>query len=181
MRVLPSVYRGVLYRSRVEARWAIFLHELGVGAQYEPEGFDLDGEWYLPDFCVTAWNIYVGVKGALPSGAERRKCQLLADHSGKHVLLAIGDPSTGIGELFEPEFPHDEVPTGNTRIAVCRKCPRTVLSIDYGPDGDDGYGWITLDGECGKRPNCTDRQPVATPRIEAAIAKACAYRFEVAA
>lgn len=181
MKALPSIFRGVTYRSRVEARWAIFLHELGVKAQWEPDGFDLGGVPYMPDFYVIAWDIYIEVKGAVPTGAERHKCQLLAEASGKPVLLAIGDPATGLGEWFTPGFPHDEIPTGNARIAKCRKCERTVVALSYGPAGDDGYGWHNLDGECVKKPNCTDKEPVSSTHLEAAAAKACAHRFEVAA
>lgn len=43
---------GCLFRSRLEARWAVFFTTLGIRWEYEPEGFDLDGERYLPDFRV---------------------------------------------------------------------------------------------------------------------------------
>lgn len=41
---------GHRFRSRLEARYAVFLTELGVAWQYEPEGFDLNAGYYLPDF-----------------------------------------------------------------------------------------------------------------------------------
>jgi hypothetical protein len=171
----------VRYRSRVEARWAIFLHELGVRAQYEPEGFDFDGTRYLPDFYIIEWDIYIEVKWQKPSGSERFKCQMLATHTGKRVLLVIGDPSAQMGEVFDPNFPHDGIGVSNARIASCRKCPRTVLALSYGPTGDDGYGWVTLYGACGRPNNCTDRAPINSPALEAAIYAACAYRFDEAA
>ena len=50
IKCIPTKYDGVEFRSRLEARWAVFFNELGIKWYYEYEGFDLDGEWYLPDF-----------------------------------------------------------------------------------------------------------------------------------
>jgi len=43
---------GHRFRSRTEARWAVFFTALGLRWEYEPEGFNIDGEAYLPDFRV---------------------------------------------------------------------------------------------------------------------------------
>lgn len=40
--------RGIMFRSRTEARWSAFLESLGVEWSYEPVTFDK----YLPDFAV---------------------------------------------------------------------------------------------------------------------------------
>jgi hypothetical protein len=50
---IQTVYRGYRFRSRLEARWAVFFDALTLTWQYEPEGFVLpDGRGYLPDFHV---------------------------------------------------------------------------------------------------------------------------------
>jgi hypothetical protein len=46
---IPTLYRGRMYRSRLEARWAAFFDRLGWQYEYEP--FDL-GKW-SPDFALT--------------------------------------------------------------------------------------------------------------------------------
>jgi hypothetical protein len=46
---IPTLYRGRMYRSRLEARWAAFFDRLGWKHEYEP--FDL-GRW-SPDFAIT--------------------------------------------------------------------------------------------------------------------------------
>ena len=46
---VPTRYRGILFDSRTEARWAAFLDQLKVDWSYHP--FDLDG-WF-PDFLLT--------------------------------------------------------------------------------------------------------------------------------
>lgn len=52
MKVIETRYNGYLFRSRTEARWAVFFDALGVPWEYEPEGFELKAGWYLPDFRV---------------------------------------------------------------------------------------------------------------------------------
>jgi hypothetical protein len=49
-RAIETSYNGYRFRSRLEARWAVFFHALGVKYKYESEGFDLGGVYYLPDF-----------------------------------------------------------------------------------------------------------------------------------
>jgi hypothetical protein len=52
IKAIDTRYGGYLFRSRLEARWAVFFDKLGLKWEYEPEGFDIDGLWYLPDFRV---------------------------------------------------------------------------------------------------------------------------------
>ncbi len=53
--VKPTSYRGILFRSRLEARWAVFFDALDIGWEYEPETFELDdGHQYTPDFRINA-------------------------------------------------------------------------------------------------------------------------------
>lgn len=53
IQAIETVYAGIKFRSRLEARWAVFMDTLGVTWEYETEGFLLpDGVGYLPDFFV---------------------------------------------------------------------------------------------------------------------------------
>jgi len=49
---LETVYKGVTFRSRTEARWAVFFDSLGLRWEYEPQFFALRSGNYLPDFRV---------------------------------------------------------------------------------------------------------------------------------
>jgi hypothetical protein len=50
-KAIETRYKGCRFRSRLEARWAVFFDSIGVEWQYEPEGFEgFDGSKYLPDF-----------------------------------------------------------------------------------------------------------------------------------
>jgi len=60
---IPTYYRGVHFRSRLEATWAALFDILSWSASYEP--IDLEG--YVPDFILTldAGPLLVEVKPAL--------------------------------------------------------------------------------------------------------------------
>lgn len=45
---IPTTYRGVQFRSRLEAKWASFFDHLGIHWEYEP--LDLNG--WIPDFAI---------------------------------------------------------------------------------------------------------------------------------
>ena len=64
IKAIETEYNGYRFRSRLEARWAVFFDALGIKYEYEPEGFELsDGTKYLPDFYLPDFDYYVEVKG----------------------------------------------------------------------------------------------------------------------
>lgn len=71
MKAIETSYKGYRFRSRTEARWAIFFDSVGIDYQYEPEGFDL-GEHgcYLPDFRIPLVNTWIEIKGIKPTERE---------------------------------------------------------------------------------------------------------------
>ena len=60
---IETKYDGYLFRSRLEARWAVFFKAAGIKYQYEPQGFTDDKAKYLPDFYLPDWDTYAEVKG----------------------------------------------------------------------------------------------------------------------
>ena len=62
---IETYYNGYRFRSRLEARWAVFFDAIGMQYEYEPEGFiGWNGLCYLPDFYLPAYNVYAEVKGS---------------------------------------------------------------------------------------------------------------------
>lgn len=59
IRPIPTTYKGIKFRSKLEAQWAKFFDHIGIEWLYEPEGFVLDnGLCYQPDFelkMVDSW------------------------------------------------------------------------------------------------------------------------------
>lgn len=65
VQAIETTYRGYRFRSRLEARWAVFFDALGVQWQYEPQGFLVGGTPYLPDFYLPEHGTWVEVKGRI--------------------------------------------------------------------------------------------------------------------
>lgn len=64
---------GCRFRSRLEARWAVFLTTAGFDWEYEPEGAELTAGRYLCDFKVTGPNgvkVWLEVKPKLDGGDQ---------------------------------------------------------------------------------------------------------------
>ena len=66
IRAIPTEYNGKLFRSRLEARWAVFFYHLGIQYKHEQEwdevkalGFRIH---YKPDFYLPALDYWVEVK-----------------------------------------------------------------------------------------------------------------------
>ena len=96
MKAIETRYKGYRFRSRLEARWAVFFDTLGLKWEYEPEGYDLGfGVWYLPDFFVRGqdgFTAFVEVKPVDPSEEEIRKLRLLGEATDTYVCFLIGVP-----------------------------------------------------------------------------------------
>jgi hypothetical protein len=83
IKAIETVYKGYRFRSRLEARWAVFFDAMGLEWTYEAQGFDLDGKRYLPDFHLTSLGMHVEVKpGKMPEYA--RPCVYMAGRMGEH-------------------------------------------------------------------------------------------------
>lgn len=98
---IETFYNGYRFRSRLEARWAVFFDSLGVDYEYEPEGFVLpSGKMYLPDFRVKCWGtrglpevfrdpftLYVEVKGEMTEEDEEKIREF---YEAGHPILVVG-------------------------------------------------------------------------------------------
>lgn len=94
---IETNYLGYRFRSRLEARWAVFFDALGIEWEFEAEGFELpNGERYLPDFRILSpsWPgvLYAEVK---PPGGDFTKAGDFAYHAEERVLLLEGMPRLG--------------------------------------------------------------------------------------
>lgn len=103
LRAITTRYKGYAFRSRLEARWAVFFDHLNIAWQYEPEGFELgNGLRYLPDFWLPDWGMWVEVKPDLPDPASMEKAVRLARWRGEPVLITCGMPG-GDSLVFMPD------------------------------------------------------------------------------
>jgi len=69
VKAIETVYNGYRFRSRLEARWAVFFEWANIEYQYEPEGFVVNDRPYLADFYISMPGFksgYVEIKPRLP-------------------------------------------------------------------------------------------------------------------
>jgi hypothetical protein len=96
IKAIETQYKGYIFRSRLETRWAVFFDEIGLTWEYEPEGFDLgNAGWYLPDFRVGARfdNIfYVEVKPENTQVDDKFNAFKEAMNETATCVLVSGDP-----------------------------------------------------------------------------------------
>lgn len=64
IQAVPRTYRGVRFRSTLEADWAATLDAFSIAWQYEPEAVQLpSGDLYRPDFYLPQCTTWLEVKG----------------------------------------------------------------------------------------------------------------------
>lgn len=99
MKAIETKYKGYRFRSRLEARWAVYFDDAGIDWEYEPEGFDLGSAgYYLPDFYLPKEKLWVEVKAKSLNEKERGKAFALSSQSGLPVICLNGIPNPRMGE-----------------------------------------------------------------------------------
>ena|SRR5258708_5909504 len=114
---IETAYNGYRFRSRLEARWAVFFDALGLRYEYEKEGFDLgEAGRYLPDFWLPDLECWLEVKphGVIDASASR-KIRRFAQ-SGESIVVALGPP-------------HDRRTYPN--MALCRLGANGAVEVQY--------------------------------------------------
>jgi hypothetical protein len=92
IKAIETQYKGFLFRSRLEARWAVFFDALRVKWEYEKEGFEFDdGTRYLPDFWLPEHKLWVEVKGDNPTGDEIEKLGRVMDETENSGAFIVSD------------------------------------------------------------------------------------------
>lgn len=152
IKAIDTEYNGFRFRSRLEARWAVFMDAMGVRYEYEREGYDLDGLLYLPDFWLPQLNAHLEIKPVEPTEQEQEKVIRLASHTGGLVYIMIGQPECpNVGGNWYQNLRCELQFDGRADRITC-KCPRSG-------EGDKGYNFDSS-------------------RLRTAYARARGYRFE---
>lgn len=87
---IETTYRGQQFRSRLEARWAVFFDEMGITWEYEPCGYQSENGRlkYLPDFWLPQFNAFWEVKPT--NGYPLDKAEMLSRRTRVSVIVAFG-------------------------------------------------------------------------------------------
>ena len=94
IQAIETYYKGYRFRSRLEARWAVFFDAVGIEWQYEVEGYQLENRRYLPDFWLPKSETFVEIKPTKETAEEVRPLiKELVSKTGKHGLIIGGSPN----------------------------------------------------------------------------------------
>ena len=141
IKAIETVYGGCRFRSRLEARWAVFFNAVGLTWQYEPEGFELPcGTHYLPDFLIPGVDggddSYFEIKPYTPTKAENGYSYCKTDpkvdaarKAGLHLvqLNGIENPHTP-NRVYSFDHPYEGTSYG---WAVCPFSGRVGIAFDH--------------------------------------------------
>lgn len=144
MKAIETEYKGYKFRSRLEARWAVFFDACGVRWEYEPEGFVLDnGQYYLPDFLLhdvdgrVGGDLYVEVKGKM----TQEDADKIYSFSGLKEVR-------GIQETVNPILVVAGIPDGSSIYDIEDFCRDSGYSGFPGmDDGPYPFNFETIDGD----------------------------------
>ncbi len=166
MQSIQTFYNGTYYRSRLEARWAVFFDEMKIPFEYEPKAFKLKDKYtYIPDFCLLSSSpdtvptqvdphsphqpvaVWIEVKPKNPTNKEAWKVETLSRQLPEtEVFFFIGQPTkpfaSGHGIL---KFLNGEVHPLKQGMVQCPKCGYIGISTatqitdeqDFCPDCQD--------------------------------------------
>lgn len=168
IKALPTKFKGYTFRSRLEARWAVFFQCAGLDWEYEPEGYDLgDGVYYLPDFKVINKNTgairYYEIKPQNITKCKKfdkfKKAVLEVPNNGgcSSVIAKMisGDPYYVFSHILENSTPSNDAP-----MYFCPRCgdiderneisrgERSRASNPSNPDSSEGKSFMHACFEC---------------------------------
>ena len=136
---IETMYKGYRFRSRLEARWAVFLDTLGVTWEYEPEGFWLpSGKMYLPDFRVACY----GTRGdcydepSFPLYIEVKGVMTIEDAEKIREFSGLSE----IDKYFENYNPTKEMPVIKNSVLIVGNIPEQTDRYGCGGTSSTRFG-----------------------------------------
>jgi hypothetical protein len=197
IQAIETIYpwpNGHRFRSRREARWAVFFDTLGIPYEYEKQGYDLGKYgWYLPDFWLPHIGLWFEVKGELktvyepwPYGKggvyavypELEQLRHFADLHGRPVACAVGSVGEHGLRFFAWDVTESSGGSYETDDAEWCLCDG-IYTVDAKPGRSDRC--FISDNLCGEylpQFECRKYDPFSIENVQGAYARARQARFE---
>lgn len=87
---IPTEYKGIQMRSRLEGRIAFLLDKLNLRWQYEPKSFLLlSGRFYTPDFYLPDINTWIEGKGLITDEEKRISLEFMKEKNANLILFSM--------------------------------------------------------------------------------------------
>jgi len=173
IQAIETFYGGRKYRSRTEARWALYFDTIGAEFDYELEGVKTSsGRWYLCDFYLrnvtcrggTPPGVWFEVKPPTESNEQAEAVLIdLSNQSSKPSFIAYGPPDREcrVDHIFQIWPYWDNYMT----FMKCYKCG--AVKLEYGMEG--GYQTCAT---------CSSVSDNEHPDIQAAMEAVLTERFD---
>lgn len=103
IKAIDTLYNGYRFRSRLEARWAVFFDAVGIKYEYEPEGYETPKGRYLPDFYLPELDTHVEVKADRKGAIDELKKAASSIFWGspiKRIIVLSNIPNRHDGGLW---------------------------------------------------------------------------------
>lgn len=98
-------YGGKRFRSKLEAKWAVFLDYLQIQYEYEPRVYNLsNGKGYLPDFYIPSQDVFLEIKPNKELREEDKEKISLFSNDGSirpTLVVLFGEP-----EMYQDHYFH---------------------------------------------------------------------------
>ena len=101
---IPTEFKGIVYRSKLEAHWAVYFDTLGVDFVYEAQGFQLKSGWYLPDFKFPDYGAYGEVKPRNEID-DFDLLRMIEFGEKEELILFYGTPNANSTRVYAPWNP----------------------------------------------------------------------------
>lgn len=155
MKAIETEYKGYKFRSRLEARWAVFFDAIGIKWEYEPEGYQFeDGTMYLPDFYLLDLKTYVEIKpesdreviepqkfweSNIETENKYSKAAYNFTINGFMYWIVFGDPKSALTETTDKNylfctmrcFFHDMAIAKDNKNMRCENCDTKCFECEH--------------------------------------------------
>ena len=129
--VKQTIFDGHAFRSRTEARFAVFFNEMNIEYKYEPHCYEFPLSShsvllpthpsktikYIPDFFMPTLQVFIEIKPHFPNTIECMKAFLLSKETGLPVFVCWDIKKMNMVAFFP-----DERIELNYTIKVCTSC-----------------------------------------------------------
>jgi hypothetical protein len=129
-KAIDTWFDGQRYRSRLEARWAVFFKVLGIKSEYEVEGYTDGATCYLCDFRLPDYRYWIEIKPSMPDADEYAKADMLCEATGEPVFIFHGQLRDHRSYVSLPGADGLPIPNTGYRWTQCPHCNALDIRFD---------------------------------------------------
>ena len=127
-----TTYNGIEFRSKLEAKTAQALDNLGIEYEYEPQGYQLsNGMWYRPDFWLPYAGEFIECKGVMKNEDMAKIAGLVKDTNAPVVVISYNNSMLISVNDEDPENKFNVCSGDEIGLLKCTKCGNVYFSGNY--------------------------------------------------